>query len=116
MAVGQWYNSFGLQINSMSLRFVLAAEDHLRRKMSKLEERMHALEDALAIVQTNESKHPHPLLAQSFLLDDDDDLLEEEDTKNFFTTSGLTDAFGALHVENTSQRFFGPSGGSEVRF
>ena len=79
---------------------------------------MHALEDALTIVQANESKHSHPLLAQPFLLDDEDDLLEEEeDTKTFITTSGLTEAFGALHVESdngSSQRFFGPSGGSEV--
>lgn len=90
--------------------------------MTKLEERMHALEDALAIVQATESKNPHPLLSQPFSLDeDDDDLLEEEeeeDTKTIIGTSGLADAFGALHMENNngaSQRFFGPSGGSEVR-
>ena len=82
---------------------------------------MHALEDALTIVQANESKHPHPLLAQSFLLDNEDDLLEEEeeDTKPFITTKGLAEAFGALHVESdngSSQRFFGPSGGSEACF
>ncbi|KAF7974586.1 hypothetical protein HWV62_11856 [Athelia sp. TMB] len=59
---------------SMSKCFVLAAEDHLRRKMTKMEERMHALEDALAIVQAQSPKAgAHPLLKTPFSLDDDDE-------------------------------------------
>jgi len=96
-------------------RFVLAAEDHLRRKMSKMEERMHSLEDALAIIQSIDSKQPHPLLARPPLVLD---TAESEETKilNSDSFSGLTDAFGGLHMDGDhgASRFFGPAGGSEV--
>lgn len=99
-------------------RFVLAAEDHLRRKMTKMEERMHALEDALAIVQSLDSSEPHDLLAHPFPLEGDDDTPEPEDVKDFseYDASGLTDAFGSLHMlgDHGASRFFGPTGGSEV--
>lgn len=86
--------------------------------MAKLEERMHSLEDALAIIQSTDSKQPHPLLAHPLVLDDDTS--ESEDTKIFDNKIdvGLTDAFGGLHMDGDhgASRFFGPSGGSEVRF
>jgi hypothetical protein len=83
--------------------------------MAKMEERMHSLEDALAIIQSTDSTQPHPLFAQPLILDD---MPEPEETKIFDNTSaaGLTDAFGALHMDGDhgASRFFGPSGGSEV--
>lgn len=43
--------------------------------MTKMEERMHALEDALAIVQAQSPKAgAHPLLKTPFSLDDDDEV------------------------------------------
>jgi hypothetical protein len=102
---------------STFFRFVLAAEDHLRRKMSKMEERMHSLEDALAIIQSTDSKQLHPLLARPLILDDDE-TAESEETKvsNSDSYAGLTDAFGGLHMDGDhgASRFFGPAGGSEV--
>jgi hypothetical protein len=83
--------------------------------MAKIEERMHSLEDALAIIQSTDSKEPHPLLAQPLALDD---IPEPEDTTipENKSTVELTDAFGALYMDGDhgASRFFGPSGGSEV--
>lgn len=97
-------------------RFVLAATDHLRRKMTNMEARMHSLEDALAIVQANNSNRPHPLLSAPDEDDDDDD--EEPILKPFVEdclSTSLSDALGTLHMgDHGSSRFFGPSGGSEV--
>lgn len=96
---------------------MLAAEDHLRRKMAKMEERMHSLEDALAIVQSTDSQHPHPLLANPFSLDDDDAFeFEENKYPDDSGANGLANAFGGLHMDGDhgASRFFGPSGGSEV--
>lgn len=84
-----------------------------------MEERMHALEDALAIVQSAESSQPHPLLSRPLLLDSEETIREEEeeDTKPEEPHT-LIEAFGSLHMidgdHGAAQRFFGPSGGSEV--
>ena len=43
-----------------------AAKDHLQKKICKLQERMRALEDALAIAQSFEGEEPHPLLKEPF--------------------------------------------------
>lgn len=43
-------------------RFVIAATDHLRNQITRLEARMRSLEDALAIMHTSETDRPHPLL------------------------------------------------------
>ncbi|GLB35003.1 putative fungal specific transcription factor [Lyophyllum shimeji] len=94
-------------------RFVLAATDHLRKKMMALEARMHSLEDALVIIQANHSDRPHPLLAA---LDEEEE--EEESTLKPVVeesaASALSDSLGALHIDGQgAARFFGPSGGSE---
>jgi hypothetical protein len=118
MAVGGCPNETELlAVLEYFFRFVLAAEDHLRRKMSKMEERMHSLEDALAIIQSTDSKQPHPLLARPLILDDDTAESEETKISNNNSYAGLTDAFGGLHMDGDhgASRFFGPSGGSEVR-
>ena len=99
--------------------FVSAAKDHLHKKLSKLEERMRALEDALAIAQSAESAEPHPLLRQPFRPDDapldGDDDAEASDEKDS-GEEALADSFGTLHIDPTEKtiRFYGPSGGVEV--
>jgi hypothetical protein len=101
---------------SSGSRFVFAATDHLHKKMSKLEARMHSLEDAIAILYANTSDQPHPLLTPR--VDDDDDdgpilkpVIEETEAPG----SVLADSLGSLHLDSRGgARFFGPSGGSEV--
>ncbi|KAJ7178011.1 hypothetical protein C8R46DRAFT_888893 [Mycena filopes] len=100
-------------------RFVLAATDHLHQKLTRMEARMHSLEDALAILQ--DSDGPHPLLL-AHEGDEDDDPPEEESTLNLkavseepsHTDSSLVEALGSLHIDGEgASRFFGPSGGAE---
>ncbi|KAF6760915.1 fungal-specific transcription factor domain-containing protein [Ephemerocybe angulata] len=43
-------------------RFVLAATEHLHKRISKLSNRVRQLEDALATLQAKHSSEPHPLL------------------------------------------------------
>ncbi|KAJ7253061.1 hypothetical protein B0H12DRAFT_1017793 [Mycena haematopus] len=102
-------------------RFVLAATDHLHQKLARMEARMHALEDALAILHPTDSDKPHPLLC-SRDIEDDDDLLEEESTlklKAVFEepsqeAAAHVEALGSLHIDGEGgSRFFGPSGGAE---
>lgn len=99
----------------MCLSFVLAATDHLRRKLARMEARMHSLEDAVAIIHATHSNNSHPLLSLS---DDDDDDDDEPILKPVIeegNTSTLSDALGSLHIDgHGTARFFGPSGGSEV--
>ncbi|KAF8237437.1 hypothetical protein L208DRAFT_1247461 [Tricholoma matsutake] len=96
-------------------RFVLAATDHLRQKILKLEARMHSLEDAIAIV--HDSSDTHPLL-MSLDVDDEDVEVEEglilKPVIEELEPSTLLDSLGALHLDrHGGARFFGPSGGSE---
>jgi hypothetical protein len=104
-------------------RFVLAATDHLHQKLTRMEARMHSLEDALAILHATDSDKPHPLLLSFDGEDDDDDPPEDEPTLNLKAVSEeplqeestLVDALGSLHIDGEGgSRFFGPSGGAEV--
>lgn len=96
--------------------FVLAATDHLRQKISKLEARMRSLEDAIAIV--HDSNDTHPLLVSIGIEDEEaggegdpmlKPLAEEPETHT------AIDASGMLYLDGQGAScFFGPSGGSEV--
>lgn len=65
-------------------RFVLAATEHLHRRIARLSGRIRELEDALSTMHSTYSpddQQPHPLLENDWLLDaeeggDDDDELE----------------------------------------
>lgn len=101
------------------IRFVEKSKEHLERKILKMEERMRALEDALAIAQAAETTQRHPLLLTPWRADDDEgdqyeDKLHVEEIKHEDPVDdGLAHSFGTLHV-NENQRtmqFFGPSGG-----
>lgn len=104
-------------------RFVLAATDHLRQKLARMEARMHSLEDALSILHGTESGQSHPLLVAQESEDDDYPPEEEQSTLNLKAISeepsqqesSLVDALGSLHIDGEgASRFFGPSGGAEV--
>ncbi|KAG6892032.1 hypothetical protein C0995_005902, partial [Termitomyces sp. Mi166 len=85
-------------------------------KTTALEARIRSLEDALAIVQASISDDPHPLLN---CLDKCDEEVEEPALKPFAEqsdASALLESLGSLHIDGKgAARFFGPSGGSEVR-
>ncbi|KAJ2927802.1 hypothetical protein H1R20_g9292, partial [Candolleomyces eurysporus] len=115
-------------------RFVLAATEHLHRKISTLSDRVRQLEDALSTLQAKHSTEPHPLLAAELVSSEDkssadDDLKMRDETisgesskrggsgqasSSGSNTGEIIDAFGTLSVsQHGVSRFFGPTGGSE---
>lgn len=84
-----------------------------------MKERIRQLEDALAILHAKSSNEPHPLLRDDLLSanteHDDEDMVETEPTP-VKPPPDIIDAFGTLSVsEHGVSRFFGPTGGAEVR-
>lgn len=77
---------------------------------------MRALEDALAIAQAAESTQPHPLLMIEPEPDIEIDINVTEDDE-VAAADSLAGTFGTLHIDEKerTERFFGASGGSEVR-
>ncbi|KAF8235392.1 hypothetical protein L208DRAFT_1433902 [Tricholoma matsutake] len=97
-------------------RFVLAATEHLHRRISKLSGRIRQLEDALAALQSRSSSDPHPLLHADLLSSDekDEEPMMDDSSGGSGPTSDLIDAFGTLSIaDHGISRFFGPTGGSE---
>ncbi|KAL1717598.1 hypothetical protein EV715DRAFT_274111 [Schizophyllum commune] len=100
-------------------RFVLAATEHLEHRRATMEARMHALEDALAILHSTQSDDTHPLLLES--LEEEpfepspEDLAADQEASGTQAEEALpTRSVGALHMDELgSSRFYGPSGGSE---
>lgn len=84
---------------------------------------MRALEDALAIAQANEGDEPHPLLREPLKFEYESPPLEpddeDENTEGSEATplEALADSFGTLHIDQKEKtlRFYGPTGGVEVR-
>ncbi|KAG2159403.1 uncharacterized protein EDB93DRAFT_1075422 [Suillus bovinus] len=101
-------------------RFVGVAEEYLRQKAAKLEERMRSLEDALAILQTNTSTQPHPLLTKICSTEEADSGSSVDTTSTTAESNlhGHLNASGSLYLDGDPQygpgHFFGPSGGSEA--
>ncbi|CAL1709670.1 unnamed protein product [Somion occarium] len=96
-------------------RHLNSAMDHLKRKMTKMEERIRALEDALAIAQAQESDTPHVLLSTPWKPDDEDVTLQEPQDFEVPNLENLADALGTLHIDEKEKtmQFFGPTGGTE---
>ena len=69
------------------IRFVEKSKEHLERKLTKMMDRMRALEDALAIAQAVESNQPHPLLTTSWRVDEDQ--AENEDGMRVFHNQSM---------------------------
>ncbi|KAH7909940.1 fungal-specific transcription factor domain-containing protein [Hygrophoropsis aurantiaca] len=99
-------------------RFVLAATEHLHRRIAKMSERIRQLEDALGVLQSQHSTEPHPLLRDDLLgvnQRDDDGSGEMDDGAGPSNPPEVLDAFGTLSItDHGISRFFGPTGGSEV--
>ncbi|RDX50893.1 hypothetical protein OH76DRAFT_370048 [Lentinus brumalis] len=106
----------GCLATGQGTRFVLAATEHLHRRIAKMSERIHQLEDALAIMQAKGSNDPHPLLSDGFTknknMDEDEDVdLEGPGPSG---SGDVVSAFGMLSMsERGVSRFFGPTGGTE---
>ncbi|KAF7966860.1 hypothetical protein HWV62_36691 [Athelia sp. TMB] len=98
-------------------RFVLAATEHLHRRITKISTRVRELEDALAALQAEHSNEPHPLLRDDLL---SANILDEEDPASGEVSAPpsmeqkILDGFGTLSISDHGvSRFFGPTGGPE---
>lgn len=99
---------------------MLAATEHLHRRISALSGRIRQLEDALSSIHGKYSSEPHPLLHEDLI-----HVAEREGEYEGAADEGqgqaqqpveVLDAFGTLSIsEHGISRFFGPTGGSEVR-
>ncbi|TFK67014.1 hypothetical protein BDN72DRAFT_961339 [Pluteus cervinus] len=110
-------------------RFVLAATEHLHRRISALSGRVRQLEDALSSLQAKHYDEPHPLLKEDLVNPEDEEGLGGGDAMVVVAaTAGgggegstgigpptdVIDAFGTLAISDHGiSRFFGPTGGSE---
>ncbi|KAK0236242.1 fungal-specific transcription factor domain-containing protein [Armillaria nabsnona] len=97
-------------------RFVLAATEHLHRRIAKLSGRIRQLEDALSSLHSQHSTDRHPLL-QDELIFNEEHTAEENSASDDATAqppAEVIDAFGTLSISDHGiSRFFGPTGGSE---
>jgi len=98
---------------------VLAATEHLHRRIAGLSGRIRQLEDALSVLHSKHSSEPHPLLQEDLIhvdeRDGDTDAGSEEAMDRLLQPGEALDAFGTLSIsEHGISRFFGPTGGSEV--
>ncbi|KAK0205099.1 fungal-specific transcription factor domain-containing protein, partial [Desarmillaria ectypa] len=97
-------------------RFVLAATEHLHRRIAKLSGRIRQLEDALSSLHSQHSTDRHPLL-QDELIFNEEHTAEENGASDDATAqppAEVIDAFGTLSISDHGiSRFFGPTGGCE---
>lgn len=102
----------------MISRFVLAATEHLHKRIAKISDRVRQLEDALASLQAKHYNEPHPLLRDDLLTSNnvqDDDFAGSVDDPSGSNPPEVMDTFGMLFTsENGTLRYFGPTGGPEV--
>ncbi|KZP20078.1 hypothetical protein FIBSPDRAFT_892245 [Athelia psychrophila] len=88
-------------------------QEHQNRKISEMSQRIRQLEDALAILQSNISSEPHPLLVEQLLsVRSDPDRSSVQDKEDHEETSK---SFGTLIIGDGGQhRYFGASAGEET--
>lgn len=109
-------------------RFVLAATEHLHRRITKMSGRIRELEDALAALHSKHSAQPHPLLTGESVIETAGEegenevaesrlktqLFEVDDMEVVNIGGEVINTFGTLSISDHGiSRFFGPTGGSE---
>lgn len=105
---------FAFKLTRLVARAVLADTDQLHRKVFEMGQRIRQLEDALAILQSNVSTEPHPLLADPALPVEPKSSSGSGNSKDGPTE--ILGGFGTLTISNSGEaRYFGASAGSEVR-
>ncbi|KAH8801829.1 fungal-specific transcription factor domain-containing protein, partial [Flagelloscypha sp. PMI_526] len=96
-------------------RNVLAATEHLHRRVAKMQARIRKLEDALADIHQAYSNDPHPLLRDDLV---SLNIANDPSAGNFQPApfeKRTTDALGTLNItEQGFSHFLGSTGGSEL--
>ncbi|KAI0027762.1 hypothetical protein K488DRAFT_60517, partial [Vararia minispora EC-137] len=112
----------GALATGQGTRFVIAATEHLHKRIARMSDRIRQLEDALTVLHSAHSHDPHPLLQDTMLLAEHERL--EERAAESDDGEGPADtlsSFGTMSISDQgSSRFFGATGGTEnlllVRF
>lgn len=107
--------SFSFRLTHLVRRSPLLVTEQLHRKIFEMGQRIRQLEDALAILQSNVSTEPHPLLAdQKLTINHKPSPSESGSFEDGL--SEMLDGLGTLTIGNSGEaKYFGASGGSEVR-
>ncbi|KAH9053247.1 fungal-specific transcription factor domain-containing protein, partial [Lactarius vividus] len=96
-------------------RFVIAATEHLHRRIARMGDRIRELEDALSVLQASHSSEAHPLLCEGALLLDTDKPDEQPQESEDEGADEITKSLGTLTVSDHGvSRFFGFTGGSDL--
>ena len=107
-------NASRLLTGSPFKSFVIAATEHLHRRIARMSDRIRQLEDALALLQASISKESHPLLSENAIVVDADDVDKPHETEDELTGE-VSRALGTLSVSDQGlSRFFGSTGGSDL--
>ncbi|KAH9029148.1 hypothetical protein EDB85DRAFT_1867407 [Lactarius pseudohatsudake] len=102
----------GLLATGQGTRFVIAATEHLHRRIDRMGGRIRELEDALAVLQGSHSSEPHPLLCEGSHVDTDKPNEQPQASKDEGADE-VTRSLGTLTVSDHGiSRFFGSTGGS----
>lgn len=97
------------------LSFVIAATEHLHRRIARMSDRIRQLEDALAVLQGSISKEPHPLLLSENAIVVDVDNADKPHESEDEVTGEVSRALGTLSVTDQGlSRFFGSTGGTDL--
>lgn len=99
------------------IRFILTETEDLHLKISKMTQRIHQLEEALALLQSNISSEIHPLLQNEISSSKHGTEQPPSDMSGFQDDiyANVVDAFGTLTIGDSGEvRYFGASAGSEV--
>ncbi|KAH8997103.1 fungal-specific transcription factor domain-containing protein [Lactarius hatsudake] len=105
----------GSLATGQSTRLVVAATEHLHRRIDRMSDRIRELEDALAVLQGSRSSEPHPLLCGGSLFVDTDKPDEQPQESEDEGVDEVTKSFGTLTVSDHGlSRFFGSTGGSDL--
>ncbi|KAF9463262.1 fungal-specific transcription factor domain-containing protein [Collybia nuda] len=112
----------GSLITGQGTRFVLADTEKLHQKIAQMSDRIRQLEDALAILQSTQTRETHPLLHRDLLkikssielhaaVEGEEGVPQEEMIEE---ESQYIDAFGTLAIrDDGAATFYGRSAGSE---
>ncbi|KAI9459735.1 hypothetical protein BJY52DRAFT_1368117 [Lactarius psammicola] len=105
----------GLLATGQGTRFVIAATEHLHRRIARMGDRIRELEDALAVLQASHSPEPHPLLCEGSILIDTDKTDEQPQESEDEGADEVTMSLGTMSVSDQGfSRFFGFTGGSDL--
>lgn len=96
-------------MNAGVRRLILADTQELHKQITRMSNRIHQLEEALAILQATVSSDIHPLLSNSVKFDTEVTPAEAKDPNIQETDISIAEALGKLAIsESGIPKYYGP--------